>query len=120
MIAPLFESGRGKSFPVYPLRAVFMPVEGQGADGEAAVSILVSVSKRHFKHAVDRNRVKRQLREAYRKHKHLLDDALAEHRCRLSLAFIWLSGEHHPTAEIEQKMQTLLCRVAEKITATPS
>ena len=34
--------------------------------------VLVSVSKRHFKKAVDRNRIKRQLREVYRQHKQVL------------------------------------------------
>ena len=59
-------SGGARSFSVFPLRVVYLPVE----ELEAPVSILVSVSKRRFKRAVKRNRVKRQIREAYRKNNH--------------------------------------------------
>lgn len=55
-------AGGSRSFSVFPLRVVYLPVE----ELEAPVSILVSVSKRRFKRAVKRNRVKRQIREAYR------------------------------------------------------
>ena len=50
-------SGGARSFSVFPLRVVYLPVE----ELEAPVSILVSVSKRRFKRAVKRNRVKRQI-----------------------------------------------------------
>ena len=59
----MFEGGVSKSFSIFPIRVVYMPVE----QGEAPASILISVSKRRFKRAVKRNRVKRQIREAYRK-----------------------------------------------------
>ena len=59
-------AGGSRSFSVFPLRVVYLPVE----ELEAPVSILVSVSKRRFKRAVKRNRVKRQIREAYRMNKH--------------------------------------------------
>ena len=53
----------GKSFAVFPIRVTysFMPT-----DGDALVQIGVTVSKRNFKKAVDRNRIKRLFREAYR------------------------------------------------------
>lgn len=53
---------------------VYLPVE----ELEADASILISVSKRRFKRAVKRNRVKRQIREAYRVNKHELLNVLAE------------------------------------------
>lgn len=68
----MFEGGASKSFSIFPIRVVYMPVE----QGEAPASILISVSKRRFKRAVKRNRVKRQIREAYRKNKSLLVDEL--------------------------------------------
>ena len=67
-------SGGARSFSVFPLRVVYLPVE----ELEAPVSILVSVSKRRFKRAVKRNRVKRQIREAYRKNKHGLLQTLQD------------------------------------------
>lgn len=69
----MFEGGVSKSFSIFPIRVVYMPVE----QGEVPASILISVSKRRFKRAVKRNRVKRQIREAYRKNKSLLVDAIA-------------------------------------------
>ena len=62
LIGKMFEGGVSKSFSIFPIRVVYMPVE----QGEAPASILISVSKRRFKRAVKRNRVKRQIREAYR------------------------------------------------------
>lgn len=83
-------SGGARSFSVFPLRVVYLPVE----ELEAPVSILVSVSKRRFKRAVKRNRVKRQIREAYRKNKHGLLRVLRGGRqlAVLSLSFRPVSG----------------------------
>ncbi|MDR1274013.1 MAG: ribonuclease P protein component [Odoribacteraceae bacterium] len=64
----------GESFVSYPLRVIFR-LSGR-ADGEAPARVAVSVSKRRFKRAVDRNRVKRLTREAFRLNKHELHDLL--------------------------------------------
>ena len=74
--------------------------------------MLVSVPKKRFHHAVDRNRVKRQIREAYRIHKTLLSDALPADR-QVLLAFVWLSDQHWSSDKIEQRMVGLLKRVAD-------
>ena len=79
------------------------------------VKVMISVSKRKFKHAVDRNRAKRQMREAYRLNKHILTDAQdIPHDKALHVAFIWTSDTEQPTSLIMQKMQTLLRRIGEK------
>lgn len=106
-------AGGARSFSVFPLRVVYLPVD----ELEATVSILVSVSKRHFKRAVKRNRVKRQIREAYRLNKHALLDALGERQRRLAVAFIYLSDEQVDSAVIEERMKTALARIVEKVTA---
>ena len=72
------------------------------------------VPKKHFKHAVDRNRIKRQVREAFRQHKQLLYEALAEQE-QLLLAFIWLSDEHYSSQHVESRVVSLMQRVAEKL-----
>ena len=104
-------AGGSRSFSVFPLRVVYLPVE----ELEAPVSILVSVSKRRFKRAVKRNRVKRQIREAYRKNKSLLVDELQRREQRLAVAFIYLSDELVATAELEEKMKIALARISEKL-----
>jgi len=76
--------------------------------------MMISVPKRRFKHAVDRNRVKRQVREAYRKNKHLLYDKLPTGR-RITLGFLWLDAKHHSSAEVEDKVQNLLRRIGESL-----
>lgn len=69
LIAELFS--KGSSFNLYPLRFVLVKHPDPSA---TPPQVLVSVSKKYFKKAVDRNRLKRQIREAYRQHKHLLQD----------------------------------------------
>ena len=67
LIEALFENGSSQSVSAFPLRAVYQTIERR--EGHAPVQILISVPKKRFKHAVDRNRVKRQIREAYRRHR---------------------------------------------------
>ena len=110
LIEKMFAGG-SKSFSIFPLRVVYMPVENQ----DAQASVLLSVSKKRFKRAVKRNRVKRQLREAYRLHKHLLLQTLTDKQQQLAIAFIYLSDELTSSAEIEEKMKTLLARISERL-----
>lgn len=106
-------AGGSRSFSVFPLRVVYLPVE----ELEAPASILISVSKRRFKHAVKRNRVKRQIREAYRVNKHELLEVLAEKECRLAIAFIYLSNRLTDSSVLEERIKTALARIAEKVTS---
>ena len=115
IIGKLFEGG-GKSISAFPLRVVYMPIERNEV---APVSILVSVPKRHFKHAVKRNRVKRQVREAYRLNKHILLDALSDKPYGVALAFIWLDKELHSSEYLTSKIKSLLGRIADKIQQQP-
>lgn len=64
----------GKSVSKYPLRLVYKQIESEDQKSK----IGVSVSKKYFKKAVDRNYFKRLLREAYRLNKHLLMDNLEQ------------------------------------------
>lgn len=104
-------AGGSRSFSIFPIRVVYMPLEEQGA---APVSILISVPKKRFKRAVKRNRVKRQIREAYRVNKHALCQILSDKGQSMSIAFIYLSDQLAPSDEIGEKMKTLLARIAEK------
>ena len=68
---------KGKSVSKYPLRLVFVESDyGIPEASEQKLKMGVSVSKKYFKHAVDRNYFKRVLRETYRLNKHLLVDHL--------------------------------------------
>lgn len=102
--------GSNKSILAYPVRAVFQKTE------ETGIRIMVSVSKRFFKRAVKRNRIKRQLREAYRLNKHILQPSEGG----LNIAFLWNSNELLPSAKVMEKMQTLLSKINESLTDNPS
>jgi ribonuclease P protein component len=63
---------KGKSVSKYPLRLVFVESDyGIAEDSDQKLKMGVSVSKKYFKHAVDRNYFKRVLRETYRLNKHI-------------------------------------------------
>jgi len=112
LIDMLFNGGQSHSMAAFPLRLVYLEKEREGACPPA--QMLVSVPKRCFKRAVKRNRVKRQVREAFRHHKHLIGDVLPTDR-QLALAFIWLDDRLYDSAEVEQRVVSLLERLAEKM-----
>lgn len=114
----LFTGGKSKSFSVFPLRVVYLLTDQPDGDLQHVVPVkmMVSVSKRHFKRAVKRNRVKRQVREAYRQNKEIVVSSMADFPNRqLLLGFIWMSDELHDTDTVERSMQVLLKRVADKL-----
>lgn len=114
LTSQLFEGGRSKSMAMYPIRLVYMLTDLQETDAKAR--ILISVPKRLLHHAVDRNRVKRQIREAFRKNKHIINSKIAEAGTGSAvLAFIWTDRNLHPSDEINDKVVRLLRRLEEKL-----
>lgn len=111
-------AGSSRAISVYPLRAVYkeraetLPQKGAGGSGEA-VRLLISVSKRHFRHAVDRNRTKRLIREAYRHHRQLLTNSLADRH--IDLALIWMSNSLSDYPTVESRIKVILQRIAEEL-----
>jgi ribonuclease P protein component len=112
LIETLFSGGSSHSLAAFPLRVVYMVRERE--EGDVPVQLLISVPKKHFKHAVDRNRVKRQIRESYRRHKELLTGSLPDNQ-QLLMACEWLSDCHEASSSIEQKLVSLMRRIGEKL-----
>ena len=81
-------------------------------DNLANHQILFSVSKRNFKKAPDRNRIKRQLKEAYRLNKEKLFDTEKNY----AIAYIYTLNKKLPYTELENKLIESLVRLEEVLT----
>lgn len=112
LINELF-TGNGRSMTAFPLRVVFM--KRTIVDDQPRAAMLVSVPKRYFKHAVDRNRVKRQVREAFRRNKSIITQNLTDDHDAVAMAFVWLTDEKFPSSEVENRMVRLLTRISESL-----
>ena len=88
----------GDSFLCYPLRVVWKKQDTLTSESRAQVAF--SVPKRQFKRAVDRNRLKRLLRESYRLQKSELYETLIQANSRIALSIIYIAKEELPYAKI--------------------
>ncbi|HLW08318.1 MAG TPA: ribonuclease P protein component [Marinilabiliaceae bacterium] len=91
---------KGRSFMTFPLRDQYLLVERVD---DVAVQILVSVPKKRFKRAVDRNLLKRRIKEAYRLNKQTLLIEIAEDKTLL-IACIYSANEILPYEVIAKAM----------------
>lgn len=100
---------------VFPLRVVYMQVERKDGEVVPPVAVLVSVPKKRFRHAVDRNRMKRLVREAYRLNKHILWEALDGREHGMALAFVCITDTLPTFQVVNKSMRKALTRIAEKL-----
>ncbi|TRX62523.1 ribonuclease P protein component [Fulvivirga sp. M361] len=106
-ITELFQ--KGSSFYIYPFKILFLDsTDLYNADPDYH-QILISVPKRLFKRAVDRNRIKRRTREAYRLNKNEL-----EIRHKLLIAYIYTAKKVLSYKDIEKGILASLKRLAGK------
>ena len=96
----------GKSIKKYPVKLLFLPSETL-----KNTQATFAVPKRNFKLAVSRNRIKRQLREAYRLHKHLLTK---ENGRNFALVFLYIGKDKSQYAQIESSVVALLKKLRDE------
>jgi len=105
---------KGESFIAYPLRIVYF-IEDEPDKSRQMASILISVSKKKFKRAVKRNRVKRLIREAYRLNKSPYLQLLQRNSKRIDIAFLYLKDELPTYTGIEKAMMKTITVLSEKL-----
>lgn len=108
-IQELFQ--KGSSFYLYPFKVLFLEAEG------APRQVLVSVSKRKFKRAVDRNLIKRRIKEAYRLNKHRLHSE-AQTQPSLRIAYIYTGKDIPEFQFLENRLRKTLKRLIQEAAKT--
>jgi ribonuclease P protein component len=105
----------GKSLKAWPFKIIYLQTPAKGKT--ALPKMLVSVPKRQFKHATDRNRIRRQAKEMYRLNvRPLLLDAVIASGQDLQMAFLYTGGKTKVSPqELEKKLSTALKRLANEI-----
>ena len=105
-IEELFDKGRAVTEK--PIRALW--ITGQHS-GTGSIKVAFTVPRRNFKHAVDRNLLRRRMKEAYRKNKFMLVDSLKGMKTECHIMFIYTDVKKCEYAEIESKFVLTLQRI---------
>jgi len=110
IINALFEKGAHGVF-VFPFKISLVIVPDQ----EVSCQVLIIVPKRNFKKAVDRNRIKRQIREIYRLNKNLFLQDLKSSRVQVALSIAFVGKTELEYAKANQAFIKVLKQLAEYI-----
>ena len=111
VMTAIFE--KGKEEKSYPFLLRYLSAD---LKTDAKFQVVISVPKRKFKKAVDRNRIKRLIREAVRKNKYILEEALSAEDQQLALFLIYTASEEETYQRILNKIEVLFLRLVESKT----
>ncbi len=102
----------GDSFLIYPFRVVYRK---EINNLSTTHSLLISVPKKRLKRAVDRNRIKRRAREAYRLNKKLIELEPLKLGQHLDIAIIYVADTVLPFKNVEKSIKRVLCEINKKL-----
>jgi ribonuclease P protein component len=103
---------KGKSIHARPLLLAYIPIKHSPS---IPAQVLISVGKKKHKRAVDRNLIRRRIKEAYRLNKHILYNHLLEKEMSLAIAFLYLDKEIASYATIEKQVIFALNEAVKRI-----
>ncbi len=101
---------QGKSLSQFPLRAMYK-FEEVASEKDAIVQAGVTASKKHFKKAVDRNRIKRLLRETYRLQKHSLLETVKAKKLKAHVFYMFVDKTLPPYETVKEAMAKCLLQL---------
>lgn len=103
---------KGKSISAFPVKVFYLPVEHTPVH---PVQVGVGVSARNFKKAVDRNTIKRRMREAYRLHKLPIHEHLVAQQKSVAVFILWIDKQMPTTAALQDLMPAVIEKLIKQL-----
>ncbi len=114
LIGALFN--QSKSFLVYPVKVVYLQLDGeQKKFCDSSLQVLISVSKKKFKRAAHRNKIKRLMRECYRTNKNDLTNLLLKKDKKVAIGLIFIGDSIPDFGYLESKIILIIKRLSHEL-----